>query len=205
MPDSPSFWDALEQAYGPFPQQQHQLTIDSVFAQDMARAVQTRRGEVVMVLQREDGRVLLHTKAFYPPDTWRLPTGGIKPGESPPDAARREILEETGLPAQLTGLLGVLHYDLFADEQRIPFTSFVFLANTPGGTPAVQDANEAITGYCWVRPEELGPVAARLRHLDSSWCTWGMFRALAHELVVSRLAGPGGPHPSPSPDPLQTK
>jgi len=189
MPDTPSFWDTLEQAYGPFPQRHHQLRIDSVFAQDMARASQTRSGEVVLVLQREDGRVLLHTKAFYPADTWRLPTGGIKLGESPPEAARREILEETSLPAQLTGLLGVLHYDLLVGEQRIPFTSFVFLANTPGGTPAGQDANEAITGYCWVQPAELETVALQLRHLDSAWHTWGLFRALAHDMVVNRLAG----------------
>ena len=38
---------------------------------------------------------------------WTLPGGGIDPGEHPEHAAVREVLEETGYHARLTGLLGV--------------------------------------------------------------------------------------------------
>jgi 8-oxo-dGTP diphosphatase len=39
--------------------------------------------------------------------TWSLPGGRIEPGETAAAAARREILEETGLAVELVGLLDV--------------------------------------------------------------------------------------------------
>ncbi|SFS10368.1 ADP-ribose pyrophosphatase YjhB, NUDIX family [Agrococcus baldri] len=38
---------------------------------------------------------------------WTLPGGGVEPGEHPADGAVREVKEETGYDARLTGLLGV--------------------------------------------------------------------------------------------------
>jgi ADP-ribose pyrophosphatase YjhB (NUDIX family) len=59
------------------------------------------------VIER-DGRILLVQESAAPcRGKWSLPGGRLLPGEPVPAAAVREIREETGLSAELTGLLYV--------------------------------------------------------------------------------------------------
>lgn len=53
-----------------------------------------------------DGRVLL-VRHTYGRLNWELPGGGSEDGESPDETASRELLEETGLHAELDRLTGV--------------------------------------------------------------------------------------------------
>jgi putative (di)nucleoside polyphosphate hydrolase len=54
------------------------------------------RAGVIAVVRRRDGRVLAFERADLTGE-WQLPQGGIEAGESPVEAAWRELDEETGL------------------------------------------------------------------------------------------------------------
>jgi mutator protein MutT len=61
---------------------------------------------VAAVIRDEQGRVLLQEKSAW--EGWSLPAGAIEPGETPEQALRREVREETGLTVEPREILGVL-------------------------------------------------------------------------------------------------
>jgi ADP-ribose pyrophosphatase YjhB (NUDIX family) len=59
------------------------------------------------VIVDDAGRLLLIRRGRAPSrGLWSLPGGRVEPGESRPDAVRREVLEETGLHVDVGGPIG---------------------------------------------------------------------------------------------------
>ena len=142
-----------------------------------------RKAEIIMILPRPGG-VLFHGKAFYPPGLLRLPSGGLAPREPVLRAARRELLEETGLRLEperfLFHLIQRAQYGLL--ERR--FHSLGFLFPYSEGPIEPGDPTEQITVLRAVGWEEIAGIARGLETLEPPWSAWGLFRAAPHRLLL---------------------
>ncbi len=146
-----------------------------------------RQAEVILVICRADGRIVLQTKRFYPPGVFRLPTGGVHEGERLLDAVRRELREETGLTTPPERFLGVLRYRFRREGVPMERASYVFLVRG-GATPLrAQDEREGISAFREVPLSQLERVAESLESLPGDWSVWGAFRALEHRFVAEAV------------------
>lgn len=81
---------------------------------------------------------------------WTPVMGGIEPGERAPEAALRELTEETGLHARALYLAGA--FDTFYDPQRDAIRKVaIFVARVDARDVALDDAHDA---HRWVTFEE---------------------------------------------------
>src|SRR5687767_8110547 len=100
---NPKLLARLEQRFGPFQRRHVEVPVSTKVMLGLMEKVESkgRRGEVVLVIPDEEGRIWLHTKDFYPQGVYRLMTGGVKPKEAPDKAFLRETREETGLQVKI--------------------------------------------------------------------------------------------------------
>lgn len=96
-------------------------------------------------------------------DQWTLPGGIIEPGESPANAAVRELWEETRVLARLTRIVGVIggegcetHY---SNGDRIAWVATVFAATVDACTPQPDGAETSEA--CFIAPNELASMKIR--------------------------------------------
>jgi 8-oxo-dGTP pyrophosphatase MutT (NUDIX family) len=99
---------------------------------------------------RDDGKVeiLLAARRTRRGDiAWGLAKGGIEDGETPEDAAVREVREETGIEAVIEGSLGDTRYFYVWEEVRIRKTVHFFLMHATGGD--VDDRDDEMEEVRW--------------------------------------------------------
>ncbi len=154
---------------------------------EWVRRMMRRRGEVILIVPRPDGRVLLHTKQFYPASVFRLPSGGIRRDERVLDAAQREAYEELGFNIPIARFLGVLENEFIVDGETLTYPSFIFQTEPLTDSPQVIDPDEEITAFLEVSVEELKNIAESLVALPREWEMWGRFRAAPHLLAKDAL------------------
>ena len=75
---------------------------------------------------------------------WSLPKGHIEEGETPEEAAIREVAEETGIQSEISRELGVIDFWFMAGGKRIHKTVHHYLFKEVGGklAPQVTEVDE---------------------------------------------------------------
>ncbi len=91
-------------------------------------------------------------------DDWSLPKGKLEDGESIEDAARREVLEETGMRVELGAALPATEY---VDRHGRPKVVHYWIMTVTGEAPPWQP-NDEVDGVRWITADE----AAKLLSYD---------------------------------------
>jgi 8-oxo-dGTP diphosphatase len=109
---------------------------------DMASPLPAPVPAVGVVCLRDDSVLLIRRGTPPRQGEWSLPGGRIEPGERAMDAALRELREETGVEAEITGLIDVVD-GLFPEAGR-HYVLIDYAARWLSGEPvAGDDAAEA--------------------------------------------------------------
>jgi ADP-ribose pyrophosphatase YjhB (NUDIX family) len=121
----------------------------------------------------EHGRILC-VRMNYATHAWTTPGGRVELGESPLDALKREVLEESGLDVVVDELVGV-----YSKPYKDDIVLF-FRASVVGQNPWQPNDEIAQMGYFGRNelPEPMGFVA-RTRIIDALDGTKGIVRVIA--------------------------
>ena len=102
--------------------------------------------------ETESGRqlLLIHREEY---DDWSLPKGKLEPGESWPQAARREVMEETGFTTTFLEFAGVTTYYHGRRPKVVLFWNMVVSGEAVIGAAADQ-AKPEVDQLLWVDAQE---------------------------------------------------
>lgn len=173
---------------------------------DIATYDPTRVHDVTLFIFNGD-RLALIRKHMFPPDVWRPPGGGVKPGEDFVEAVRREAFEETGLDVELERYLVEAHarfvykppeLEALSAEPPAPgqesgappappgldWRTHVFLATTDDDEIEPHDTEEIAEARWGTLDELAGPLRERL--LATGRAFW-RYRVALHDAALAPL------------------
>ena len=140
-----------------------------------------RRPESVLVMvHTHDGEVLL-LRRVDPPDFWQSVTGALLPGETPMEAARRELVEETGITASAPLVeTGVVREFPIVGPWRARYAPGVtlnrehaFTLALPGRVPVRLAAGEHAE-HAWLPAAQAAERVASWTNRDAIRCLFGL-------------------------------
>jgi phosphatase NudJ len=108
------------------------------------------------VVRRGHRFLLVHERKHG--QLWYLPAGRVEPGESLVEGARRETLEESGVPVRIDGIYRIEHSPRADHTCRMR----IFFAATPiDDTPPLSHPNEHSLEAGWFSIEEMAKLDLR--------------------------------------------
>ena len=128
----------------------HNANSDAIWRPDVTVACIVPRGaQFLLVEEHVRGELVINQ-----------PAGHLEPGESLPQAAIRETLEETAWTVRLTGLVGI--YQWTNPDNHGHFLRFTFAAEPVRHDPG-RPLDEGIVRALWMTREEIAAASTRLR------------------------------------------
>jgi ADP-ribose pyrophosphatase len=154
--------------------------VDAKTGFEIKRSVVRHAGSAVMMAVDEKKRILLVRQYRLPAEKylWELPAGRLDPGEKPLQAAKRELIEETGYRAKTwTKLASFFASPGFVQERMTIFLATDLTAGT--ATPMDDERIEAR----WFTSKELADLIREGKIEDAKtmigFMTWKHYRPSA--------------------------
>lgn len=111
---------------------------------DSRRKTRNEHSSGGAVIDLRDGAPFVAMIATRGRSRWGLPKGAVSPGETSEQAALREVLEETGLDAEIIGLLDTIEYFFRAGDTLIKKRVDFYLMRYVSGalTPQLSEVDD---------------------------------------------------------------
>lgn len=130
-------------------------------------------GASTLIVIRDDNKILVQKEYSYPPNEllFQFPGGGINKGESPKDAATRELSEEANIKGDLDNIGW-----FYLDNRRKDSKMYVFIAKDLSVCPGKLDIEEELEDY-WLSEQEIDDMISNNELcVYSALASWAIYK-----------------------------